>query len=204
MGVWSPCGGVNNGANCSNDWTVVHAMRVLLDVDGVLGDFPSEVLKFCNTYGDQAATLDEITDHDILKSLGCEYLQARLDQHMIDTDFCRHMPVYPGAQDFVARLSKHNEVVIVTARYRAVPNWASAREAWLAEHFGIEHRNVIFAKRKELVRGQILIDDKAENCAEFYNAGALAVCFDRPWNKAFRGWRAHSYQDVINLLARTR
>lgn len=181
-------------------------MRALLDVDGVLGDFPSEVLRFVNMYHDpwRSApmwTLDDVNEHDILKALGCEHMQQRLDQHMIDTDFCRHMPVYPGAQEFVERLRARAEVVIVTARYRAVPNWANAREAWLQEHFGIHFADVIFAKRKELTRGDVLIDDKADNCEAFDAAGhGGAICFDRPWNRGFKGERARNYDEVLSLL----
>lgn len=176
-------------------------MRILCDVDGVLGMFPNEVLRFCNLYGEHGHELpwsiNDVTDHDVLKALRCEYLQARLDQHMIDTDFCRHMPMYPGAQDFVESLRGLGEVVIVTSSYAAVPNWDSARRAWLLEKFEIPKRDVIFTSRKDLVRGDWLIDDRAENCEAF---GDGAICLDRPWNQKFQGSRAKNYEHAIWML----
>lgn len=182
----------------------MRAVRTLLDCDGVLGDLPSEIVRFCNLnrtiwqrWCGVYWTLADVTDHDILKSLGCQHLQCKVDRHMIDSDYCRHMPLYPGAQEFVEALQRKGEVVIVTARYRAVPNWAAAREAWLYEHFGIHHSNLIFAKRKELVRGDHLIDDYTENCKAF---GHGAICLDRPWNQQFNGVRARDYAHVLDLL----
>lgn len=192
-------------------WEIRGAMRFLLDCDGVLGAFPEEVVRFCNLYGRKRAcqditdddltpwTIQDVVDHDILKSLGCEELQSRLDQHMIDTDFCRHMPVYRGAQAFVERLRGIGEVVIVTSSYTAVPNWDAARRAWLAEHFLIPKLNVVFTSRKELVRGDYLIDDYTKNCESF---GDGALCFDRPWNRAFEGKRIHSYADALRMFRR--
>ncbi len=164
-------------------------MRVLLDVDGVLGDFPNEVLAFCNRYGRGNAVrpweLSDVKQHDILKALGLEHMQQRLDQHMRDSDFCRHMPVYDGAQAFVEELKSFAEVVIVTSSYSDVAGWEYARRAWLKEHFGIEKQDVVFAKRKELVGGDMLLDDKLRNIEAWTGAWpwGAAVVFDRPWNQ---------------------
>lgn len=164
-------------------------MNILLDVDGVLGDFPSEALTFCNRYGrsNDAPVWDlaHVDEHDILKALKLEHLQERFDQHCIDSDFCRHMPVYDGAQAFVEKLRGLGSLVIVTSPYSAVPTWCHSRLAWLAEHFGIHKRDVVFCKRKELVRGHVLIDDKLENCEAFVSGSSFRVAhvFDRPWNR---------------------
>src|SRR6478736_6304090 len=133
-------------------------MNILLDVDGVLGDFPSCALRWVNGYSPlREVTLDHIVDHDILKVLGIEALQERFDRWCIDTELCRNMPVYDGAQAFVEKLRGLGELLIVTSPYAAVPNWCHARLGWLAEHFGIDKRDVIFCKRKEMVRGHVLI-----------------------------------------------
>jgi 5'(3')-deoxyribonucleotidase len=161
-------------------------MRVLLDVDGVLGDFPSCALRWVNGHSpEREVTLDQIHEHDILKALGLEALQERFDRWCIDTELCRDMPVYPGAQDFVEALRRFGDLVIVTSPYSAVPTWCHARLAWLEQHFGIAKRDVVFCKRKELVRGHVLIDDKLENCEAFVQGSSFRVgmIFDRPWNR---------------------
>lgn len=181
-------------------------MRILLDVDGVLGDFVTEVVEFCNKYertlGSLGWTPDNVTEFDILRALKCEHLQARLDLHMAESDFCRHMPVYDGAPDFVAQLRGLGEVVIVTSPYSAVPTWSHARLAWLEEHFSIPKHDVIFAKRKELIRGDVLIDDKTENCEAFNRASSYrgAILFDRPWNQKCKLPRAKSYTEALAMV----
>ena len=178
-------------------------IRVLVDVDGVLADFPAAVLQFCNTYGCAPGArpwvLEDVKEHDILKALRLEHLQERLDTWCADTDMCRSLPLYDGAQAFVEELKSFAEVVIVTASYGAVPNWNHARLAWLEEHFGIDKADVVFAKRKELVAGNMLIDDKLRNIDAWRNAwghqGCAAV-FDRPWNRGIQ-YRVQSYAEAL-------
>lgn len=180
-------------------------MRSLLDVDGVLGDFPNEVVRFCNLYGrapgEREWSLADVTQHDILKAFDREDLQLRLDQHMRDTDFCRYMPVYEGAQAFVESLKSFSDVVIVTASYSDVPGWEFARRAWLKEHFGIQKRDVIFAKRKELVAGNFFLDDKLHNIDEWriaWGHQGIACVFDRPWNQGLH-LRVASYDAALKV-----
>lgn len=176
--------------------------EILLDCDGVLGQFAPEAVDFCNLYGREPGakpwTIDDVTNWDILKNFGLEHLQDRLDQHMIDTDFCRHMPLYPGAQEFVEALRGLGNVTIVTSPYTAVPNWCSARYAWLAEHFNIDKRDVIFAKKKWKVWGDYLIDDQTENCIQFEAKAPYGspLCLARPWNEDFIG-RCSSFEEII-------
>lgn len=177
--------------------------RGLCDVDGVLGDFPSEVLSFCNRYGRAPGArpwvMEDVTEHDILKALKVEHLQDRLDVHMSDSDFCRHMPLYEGAQEFVEQLKALGELVIVTASYGNVVSWEHARRAWLLEHFGISKSDVVFCKRKEVVAGNFFLDDKLRNIDAWRNAWkhqGAAVVMDRPWNQGIQ-LRVHDYDSAL-------
>jgi 5'(3')-deoxyribonucleotidase len=177
----------------------------LCDVDGVLGDFPIEALSFCNRYGRTSDmrpwVLEDITEHDILKSLQLDHLQDRFDVHMEDSDFCRHMPLYDGAQDFVESLKSLGDLVIVTASYGAVRGWESARRAWLLEHFGIRKRDVVFATRKELVAGNFFLDDKLKNIDPWVHAWGrqgIGVVFDRPWNQGIQ-FRVNSFDAALKV-----
>ncbi len=176
--------------------------RVLLDVDGVLGDLPSCAIRWINGHSPLSnVTLDMVHEHDILKCLGLDALQERFDRWCIDTELCRDMPVYPGAKDFVRELRSFAEIVVVTSPYAAVPNWCHHRINWLAEHFGIPKRDVIFAKRKELVAGDVLIDDKLSNVEAYCAAQpGLGIVFDRPWNQGTSHVRAKSYAEALRLV----
>ncbi len=178
-------------------------MNILLDVDGVLGDFPSCALRWVNGANPRKpVTLEEVDQHDILKALGLDQLQERFDRWCIDTELCRHMPVYEGAQEFVEKLRAMGDLIIVTSPYANVPTWCHARLAWLSEHFNIHKRDVVFCKRKDLVRGHVLIDDKLENCEAFAGSGQHrdAIVFDRPWNRSGKLPRARSYAEALALV----
>jgi 5'(3')-deoxyribonucleotidase len=112
------------------------------------------------------------------------------------------MPVYDGAKAFVTELRSFADVVVVTSPYAAVPNWCHQRINWLAEHFGIPKRDVIFAKRKELVAGDCLIDDKVSNVDAFALAqpNGMGIVFDRPWNRDSKRPRARSYAEALRMI----
>lgn len=176
-------------------------LTALLDVDGVLADFPSGALRWLNgrAVGPGAFTIEQITQHDILKAFDLEHEQDAFDVWCSDTDMCRHLDVYEGAQAFVEELKSFADVVIVTASYGAVRGWESARRAWLLEHFGISKRDVVFAKRKELVAGNFLLDDKLRNIDAWRNAWGhqgQAVVFDRPWNQGIQ-FRVRTYDEAL-------
>jgi 5'(3')-deoxyribonucleotidase len=185
-------------------------LRVCLDVDGVLADFPTAALKWINytiTYAPEVTdrrsrTLADITQHDLLKAFGLESRQEQFDRWCVDADVCRHLPVYEGAQAFVEELRGIGELVIVTAMYGAVENWAGARLAWLKQHFGIDKRDVIFAKRKECVSGDVLIDDKTKNLVAWENEwpAGMAVAFDQPWNQDWSGNRVRGYAEALESV----
>ncbi len=180
------------------------AMGICLDVDGVLADFPAAALRWLNgrAVGPSAFAVDQIQEHDILKAFKLDHLQEPFDQWCIDTEVCRHLPVYDGAQAFVEKLRGMGDLVIVTSPYSAVPHWMHARLAWLSEHFNIHKRDVVFCKRKELVRGHVLIDDKLENCEAFDASGQHreAIVFDRPWNRGSKLPRARGYAEALAMV----
>ena len=183
--------------------------RVLLDCDGVLGDFASEVVTWANSVTGKAYSLEDFTSFDLLEPIGLTHLQAELDWYLFSINHCGNMPVYPGAVEFVDAIrAAGHEIVVVTSPYEAVPNWCSERTKWLKRHFGISKHDVIFAKRKELVVGDFLVDDKTQNCEGFNaksegrhnNEGGFAVCIARPWNHDFMGGRAETYAEALEIL----
>jgi 5'(3')-deoxyribonucleotidase len=180
-------------------------VRILLDVDGVLADFPAAALRWLNgrAVGPGTLTIDQIHEHDILKAFQLEHLQDDFDQWCIDTEVCRHLPVYDGAQALVEGLRTIGEVVILTSPYAAVPHWQHARLAWLEEHFGIAKEDVVFAKRKEFVGGDMLLDDKLRNIEAWSAAWpwGAAVVFDRPWNQGGEHERVPDHGAALRYAA---
>ena len=71
----------------------------------------------------------------------------------------RDLDLVPGARDALIRLNQDFDIFIATTPPWSRPDvWTHKRE-WLAEHFPWLKRKLIFTHRKDLLIGDILIDD---------------------------------------------
>ena len=71
----------------------------------------------------------------------------------------RDLDLVPGAQDALIRLNNDFDIFIATTPPWSRPDvWTHKRE-WLEEHFPWLKRKLIFTHRKDLLIGDILIDD---------------------------------------------
>lgn len=72
----------------------------------------------------------------------------------------------------------------------------------MADHFGFQSKDVIFSKRKDLIRGDVLIDDGPQNLQHF---AGWRVLVDRPWNQDAdaRGfdWRCRTYSQILDAVS---
>ena len=106
-------------------------LRIFIDMDGVISDF------------DKAK-----------KGLSIA-LQKRPDLHV---DYL-HLDIVPGAEEAVKYLHEHHEVFIAsTPPWSRIQVWADKR-AWLEENFPYLKRRLILTHRKDLLIGDVLIDD---------------------------------------------
>ena len=71
----------------------------------------------------------------------------------------RDLDLIPGAQDALIRLNNDFDIFIATTPPWSRPDaWAHKRE-WIEEHFPWLKRKMILTHRKDLLIGDILIDD---------------------------------------------
>ena len=104
-------------------------MRIFIDMDGVITDF------------DKAA--EE---------------QGNGKRPDLYVDF-RNLELIPGAQEAVMRLSQDFDVFIATTPPWSRPDvWMHKRE-WVEEHLPWMTRRIIYTHRKDLLIGDILVDD---------------------------------------------
>lgn len=74
------------------------------------------------------------------------------------------------------------EVLIVTSAMPNAPTWHNERLRWLAQYLNIPAKEVIFTERKDLVRGDVLIDDGPHNLAAAH-PHMLTICINAPYNQ---------------------
>jgi 5'(3')-deoxyribonucleotidase len=174
--------------------------RIGVDVDGVLADFVGEVQYWARTSferGPGRFKREQITEFDILKCWGIEHLWGELDRYVSRPGVCLGLAPYDGAKEFLAELRKRADVVIVTSPWKTSPYWMHERRQWLERKLNYDGE-IIFTKRKDLIRVDALIDD----CAEHVDASpGVGVVIDQPWNQQCKtGLRATSLPNAIQRL----
>ena len=135
-------------------------MRIFIDMDGVIADFESASNEYQRIHGKT----------------------NRPDKHV---DY-RNLDVIDGAIEAVAKLNADHEVFIASTPPWTRPEvWGHKRE-WIGEHFPYLKRKIILTHRKDLLIGDILIDDsrfrgQPDFQGEWY-------WFNKNWNN--RNWEA--------------
>ena len=137
-------------------------MRIFIDMDGVIADF------------EKAA-----------KNAALEKEVPKLSRPDLFVNY-RNLDVIDGAIEAVAKLNADHEVFIASTPPWTRPEvWGHKRE-WIGEHFPYLKRKIILTHRKDLLIGDILIDDsryrgQPDFQGEWY-------WFNKNWNN--RNWEA--------------
>lgn len=141
---------------------------ILLDVDGVCADFTGMVRRLVKGMGGQMPW--PVTQWGFIKG-------SWMDMEPI-----------PGARGVVEAFRRAgHRVVFVTAPWESCVEWAYARTSWLKHEMGADPRDVVITSAKELVRGDVFVDDKIENVAawreEDYPGRLRGYLWDAPYNR---------------------
>lgn len=146
-------------------------IRIAIDCDDVLircNDYALQLLgkKYGKTFSmkgiTQWGTMDNILDERI------SYFQ--------EPAFVATQPLYCGAQDFIAQLSRVGDVILVTS---VPPQCSTARQRYLETHFpGVSY---IITQDKSMIHTDVMLDD---NPTWLKKADVNIPClYSRPWNR---------------------
>ena len=164
-------------------------LTYLVDVDGVLAMFAEAVVEAVNIRlrdrGERLRSVEEITSWDISKCLDIPsewvYQEAGL------CGFCDNLKVYPGAKEGIEKLRETGHVYFVTSPIWSSRYWMYERVQWLVRNFDARASDVIQTSQKQLVRGDVLLDDKYETVVKWAEArGArrgIPALWDAPYNQ---------------------
>ena len=134
--------------------------RIFIDMDGVIADFEKASNEFQRIHG-KTNRPDKWVDY-------------------------RNLDVIEGAIEAVAKLNADHEVFIASTPPWTRPEvWGHKRE-WIGEHFPYLKRKIILTHRKDLLIGDILIDDSRYRGQPDFQGEWF--WFNKNWNN--KNWEA--------------
>jgi len=156
-------------------------MRVIIDMDGTI---VATVQRFLEVHPDPPS-YDSLTQYDITQFFPDSGNALALMEQ--DGFFASCQPL-PGAVNAVNLLTENGcDVVICTHLGRTLlrsPNGFKEKVEWVEKHLGISKDNIVFTARKDLIVGNVFVDDCEENVDAWkkVNPDGRGIVFPQPWN----------------------
>lgn len=177
-------------------------MRILLDCDGVLADFVGGFLKTLRDIDGVPRAHEDVTQYTIEEALDLTpETTASVHAQISQRGWCLGLQPIIGAREGVKALREAgHDLVVVTAPWPKHETWHWERLRWL-EELGFEEESVVFTWRKELVGGDLLLEDNPKILNRWMQSHAnqrTGILFDQPYNRAvpltprLYGWAAAS------------
>lgn len=168
---------------------------ICLDMDEVLTQWCQPILDEVKDH-----SREDITDWNLERTprLLANYLSKK------HADFYANLKPIDGALEGVKKLHKFADVYLVTSIPLDLPdalhaNTLEAKRRWVKRHLPfIGQHKIIVSHHKAMVRGDILVDDKAQNIDEWMATGRIGIVYDNPWNRECdASYRACNWDDVV-------
>ena len=185
-------------------------MRIICDMDEVLAQFVAKVLRRWNALSGKNFTREDITSWRMEEVLGVDALgrtaEGLIDEWLAEDGFFEDLEPVPGAiEGFNSLRAAGHDVVIATSVPEVAVHSYTGKRRWLRKHFpDFSMKNFIAISRKDLIEGDILIDDGAHNIEDWTYAGKEgAIVFDAPWNRDIRpdeAIRVSSWREIVKLF----
>lgn len=129
-------------------------MRILIDMDNTICDWDEPIFK-------QLPELDrsKYKSWDIYSCY--PGYGSEIDRIIYSSGFYRNLTPLKNAIECVKILSETNEIYFLTATPSKGTSAFTEKADWIVEHFGEDYlQKLMLVYRKDLVQGDILIDDK--------------------------------------------
>ncbi len=126
-----------------------------LDMDGVVADFEKGIRGL-------QPEMKEFSSFEDLKVLSDGFDLVCY----ANPEIYHHLPPVPGAIEAVRKLSAIYEVYFLSTAMWDLPESFTGKRMWVEKHFGdLGKKKLILTHRKDLMRGDFLVDDRTHNGA---------------------------------------
>lgn len=169
-------------------------MKVFVDLDDTAAVLSAKWLAAIKEHLGEVILPEEVTAWDRLAG-------PRYQELLRTPGFFRDLPVKDGAAKAIESLNVGGHVVYILSA--GAPWNYSDKAAWVQEHLPlIDPWHIVFTASKGLLAGpdRLLIDDAIHNLEAWERAGGIAIAFDRPWNRDWKGLRITEWYQLRYLV----
>ncbi|MCC2255558.1 hypothetical protein LKD70_14230 [Ruminococcus sp. CLA-AA-H200] len=167
--------------------------QIILDADDVLFDCNGTAVRDLNRSFGTNFKVSDITRWGPMGNA----LDERLN-FFNEPSWVRKLPLFPGAREFVKKLSEIAELLVVT---NVPAKCAGARMDALIENFPwIQPSNILIGGRKDLLKADMMLDDAPHNLEKATDV-EYPVLFRQPWNYGKTGlYSVSRYDEFLTLV----
>jgi len=159
--------------------------RIICDIDGVVADLHTEWYRRYNADWHDNLTVEKVTSWDLTKFVKPE-CGANIFAYLLQPDLYEQVQPIEGAIEAVKELQSRYNVLFATGCAFGTAD----QKVWWLQRYGLTEpegvfypKNFVAIQRKELLVGDILIEDHPETVLRWlmvHSEGA-AIHFLRPW-----------------------
>jgi len=190
-------------------------MKIGIDLDEVLADFTSAIIKFHNKTFNTSFQKDHLCIYEFWKIWGgTEKGMAREIDEFYKSHYFENIKPIPGSKIGVNVLSKKHDLKIITARQNYI---ADKTKKWLNNHFANKFSEIHFANHyspigKSIKKSEIclkldidlVIEDSLEYAKDCISVGKNVLLFDCPWNQSEKLpkniKRVYSWKEIVESI----
>jgi len=189
---------------------------ILLDNDGTLRDIFSPCIGIYKREYDPQCTLTaaDIKNYDMrqyfpklpLDKDGLPDIETVFFTEHAEEVFQDALPYEVEVAEILAQIRQdfNAETYLVTLQKRGnekyTLNWLENYNIHLDGIMLITYDEKNCTKNKDIIRGEVALDDYIRNLEDYAKVGTIPVCFDRPWNQDWSGKRVKSLYGFYLLL----
>ena len=178
-------------------------MTILVDMDDVLEQLLDAMIRYNNARYGSCTTLEDVREWDLTKAFPTLTPEQAYSSEF-DKSFWKSVKPMPGADEALRTLlARGHEIYVVTASiYQTIPE---KLDDVLFRYFPyIDEAHVIITSRKQMIRGDILVDDGPHN---FPGGDYYKILFDAPHNRSFDestvgAVRVKNWQEALEAIER--
>lgn len=178
-------------------------MTILVDMDDTIEYLTTAWVNYLNRIYGTSVTRDDLTEWDVTKAFP-GYTREQVYAPLLDDNLWKDVrPIENAAENLQKLISDGHKVYIVTATH--YQTLRAKMDEVLFKYFPfISWSNVIITSNKQLVRGDIMIDDGPHNLV---GGDYIKILMEAPHNKSFDEkphgiYRVKNWNEAYELVCR--